>query len=174
MRKFLLIVIWSLFACVLAASLIGCKAKSHVVESVEADTAKADTSSLSVKSLVIDTTSRNESKQLNITIEFVTDGGTLSVGKGALAVDGIRLIRVNDSTKREEAKVTTSATDMSGTKASRQSATVSRKSEQDTPITETVTTKVTRWYDKAFAFVGCLCCIAALLFAIFLYLKNKH
>ena len=30
-----------------------------------------------------------------------------------------------------------------------------------------------RWYDKCFAYIGRLCCIAAILWAIFIYLKRK-
>lgn len=173
MRKFLLIIITALFLCTLLTTLIGCKAKSHAVGSVTMDTAMTATDSMSGRVETKDTSTASERRDINITIEFVTDGGTLSVDTGKLSIDGIKSVRIADAKDTKRAKVTATVADVSKSSASSQSATVSRKDEQESPIGETSTTFVTRWYDKVFAFIGCLCCIAALIWAIFLYLKSK-
>lgn len=133
-----------------------------------------------------DTTKTAAEVERSAVIDFM-DGGSISIDTvGNVTLSGVKSIRSDFMRRKSESKGFAQADEMMLTEA-KETAEEAKKTnthgEQANGITsneqnknlQEQETKVTRpkWYQTVFAKIGGLCCIVALLWAIFLYLKRK-
>lgn len=157
--------------------LCGCRTKKMVTdENVTVsitDTTKTETDSLTQSLTLTDTTKTTETVQQSTTIVFVPDGGTVSIDSaGNVTLTGVQSITGNlKADKTQQAGVTqqTDKTEVHDTQANGIQANEQKQVHKES---ETKTEKP-RWYESLMARIGGLCCLAVLLWALFLYLKRK-
>lgn len=156
-------------------ALTGCRAKKEAVKEnfnlSLIDTTKRELNSTTSKILHSDTTKTAAGFTVNGAIEFIEDGGTINIDtagnitlQGVKAISGAqtgRILQLQGSSKEKDTKQTQI-----------QQANGIKKEESETKETQSEVSS-SKWYNKPFTWIGYLCCIAALLWAIFLYLKRK-
>lgn len=157
--------------------LCGCRTKKMVTdENVTVsitDTTKTQTDSLTQSTTLTDTTKTTETVQQNTTIVFVPDGGTVSIDSaGNVTLTGVASITGNlKADKTQQAGVTQQSdqTEVHNTQSN------GIQANEQTQVHKESETKVEKphWYESLMAKIGGLCCLAALLWALFMYLKRK-
>ncbi len=162
---------------VLCWFLFGCKShKSVIDENVTVsitDTTKTETDSLTQSLTVTDTTKTTETVQQNTVISFVDGGGTVSIDSaGNMTLTGVQSITGNlKADKTQQAGVTTHSeqSEVHGTQEN------GLQVNESTQVHKESEARVEKpaWYQSLMAKIGGLCCLAALLWALFLYLKRK-
>ena len=189
----------------LIMALAGCRAKKAVIDEssavVRIDTTKiaADTTgarqtvtiaaadSLTTTQATTDTTKTATKQELNTVVEFVDNGGTVSIDTaGNLTLTGVKSIKGRLTYEKVKAKGFThsektkqvAATEIAVAEESTQAhterinGTTAKEQRQSHQQRETTAVRP-KWYQTVLAKIGGLCCIAVLLWLLFLYLKRK-
>ena len=170
---YLFLIAFALFCLMFA----GCRTKKVVTDESSTvsliDTTKTAADSLTATRDLTDTTKTTQTEEESGVVEFVDGGGTITIDTaGNVTLSGVKSYKGNRKAARHEERGVTIADEVSqvhneqanGIKAD-ESKTSHRESE--TKIEKPV------WYQTVLAKIGGLCCIAALLWALFLYLKRK-
>ena len=106
-------------------------------------------------------------------IEFVDGGGTVTIDStGNVTLSGVKSIKGNFKQKAKEEKGITQADESVSTHNSKHGGIGLIESENRHEMKESKA-EAPKWYQTILAKIGGLCCIAALIYAIFLYLKRK-
>lgn len=156
----------TLFAC-------GCKS-SRLVE--ESNVSVIDTTKTTIDSLVKNTTETDTTKteietEQSAVIEFVDGGGTVNIDSaGNIILTGVQSIKgsLNQSISQQNGiSRADESTEVHGHKENGINKKESQKKQQEKKA------EAPKWYQSILAKIGGLCCIAALIYAIFLYLKRK-
>ena len=153
---YLFLIAFALLCLVVA----GCRTHKAVTDESSTvsivDTTQVETDSLTVTQTFTDTTQITTATEQNTTINFVDGGGTVSIDSaGNITLTGVQSITGN---------LTTNTNQQNGITNNESHASHTEK--------ETKTEKPV-WYQTILAKIGGLCCIAALLWLLFLYLKRK-
>lgn len=158
----------------LAMIFAGCKSGRKVVKENRAveftDTGKVVTDSVVTK-ITKEGTDRLEAAQKKKgCIEFVEGGGTVIIDTtGNVTLQGVKSISGKEKTRLNESNKLTEHQEATKVREEKQSGITNRENyEKHEERGEKV-----KWYDTVFARVGQLCCIAVLLYMLFLYLKQK-
>ena len=194
-----------LAALMLIVSLAGCKAKKALIDEssavVQIDTTKtvadsltatqtitgAETVSHAATQTITDTTKTAAQVEESTVIDFVDNGGTVSIDTaGNVTLTGVKSIKGDIRRQHNEVKgfTQTNAETLTEAKETAKNGTITNThNEQVNGITtneqkqshQEKETAITRpkWYQTILAKIGGLCCIAALLWLLFLYLKRK-
>ena len=133
---------------VIAWLVCGCRSHKTVIDESHntafVDTTKVEADSTGQSHQVTDTTKTETQTEQSAAIEFVDGGGTVTIDStGNVTLSGVKSIKGNF-------KQTENRHEMKESKA-----------------------EAPKWYQTILAKIGGLCCIAALIYAIFLYLKRK-
>ena len=166
-----------IFIILAALMLIGCRAKQTVIkENTTAsliDTTHTVADTISTITNFADTTTATQHVEQSATIEFVDGGGTVSIDTaGNITIHGLKSIKgmgkadvtiKNGVAKQDSisASHTDKANGVTNNEARRSHGEINKKTEK--PVL----------HQTVLANIGRLCCIAALLWALFLYLKRK-
>lgn len=165
MKKFITICM-----CLLALfGLIGCKTtKKAVSESSITTREETDTTKLATDSIHVGTIKTDNRTTLTYFsdwgyIEFTNNGGTLTIDTlGNLKADGVKSYQHGKKAAQKKAENITQSKDSTDThklQANRE------------PQKQGV--KALKWYQRTIYHIGFLCCVAAIIYAIFLYLRRK-
>lgn len=137
------------------------------------DTTKTESDSLTAKETLIDTTKTTASVEQSAVIEFVEGGGTVSIDTaGNVTLSGVKSIKGDLKANTKEEKGITIADEVTQTHDEQNNGIKADESKLNHSSRETETKKPV-WYQTVLAKIGGLCCIAALLWLLFLYLKRK-
>lgn len=142
-----------------------------------ADTTKTVADSIGHKHTATDTTKTVATSESGGVIEFVDGGGMVSIDStGTVTLHGVKSIKGQHRDTAAQNKAVSSQTEDSATHQ-QQDKGVSDEQTNDTKIkTQTEEKEAPRryWYETTLMYVGLAVCIAAILWAVFLYLKRKH
>lgn len=190
-------------AAVLLLMLTGCAAKKTATNESSAltDTTKSESGNITARQTnnsavsaytesiygITDTTRTTAGIEENAVISFVDNGGFINFdAQGNITITGVKSIWGSLRQRKNEVK--------GFTRAGAESLTAAKETAKNEEIADSYNrqengiaaneqkqsqreqeTKITRpkWYQTVLAKIGSLCCIAALLWAIFLYLKRK-
>ena len=157
--------------------LIGCKAKQTVIKENDTvsliDTTRTVADTMGAVSNYSETTTATKHVEQSATIEFVDGGGTVSIDTaGNITIQGLKSIKgtgkadvtiKNGVTNRDSISAlhTEKANGVTNSESRSSHGEIDKKTEKPV-LHQTVLAKI-----------GWLCCIAALLWALFLYLKRK-
>ena len=145
----------SIFVCLLVlCGLIGCKTKKMVTESVTSE--RTDTT-----------------KFITDNIEFTDSGGTLTIDTlGNLKADGVKSYQHGKKAAQTRAESITQSKDSTDTHKLQANAVQSKDNKQaKQPQKQGV--KALKWYQRTIYHIGFLCCVAAIIYSILLYLRRK-
>ena len=155
----------------------GCKTKHTIVKENPA-TSLIDTSQCVIDTMGAvfthtDTTKTIQSIEQQVEVEFVDGGGTVCIDTaGNVTIQGIKGIKGKGKAKALQLIGTT---DMASTmQIHREQASGITKNEARQSQTEEKPSRTIRWYEKPLIWIGSLCCIAVLLWLIFIYIHKKH
>ncbi len=154
-----------------AAILTGCKSKQPL-ESREAviDTTKVSSDSVGGRTVSSETSSKSETWADSSILVFEPGGGTLTVDTaGGIALHGLQSWKVTRRRAKSNTKAKRQAEDSATVSYDRYSGLAFESVRH--PVQDKRTTQA--WYENAFMHIGALCCIAALIYVMFLYLKRK-
>lgn len=175
----------------------GCKAKQTVIKEntttsiVDTTKAVVDTMGAVVTTTDtmdeaishIDTTKTAQSIEQSVEVEFVDGGGVFNIDTaGNVTIHGIKAIKGIGRAKTMQfngVTNTTSTSQIHNQKTStvqshREQAGGLTKNEAKQSQTEEKTSRAIRWYERPLIWIGSLCCIAVLLWLIFIYIHKKH
>ena len=161
-------------ACLLLA---GCRSHRSMIEEkrhVEfSDTTKEEKDSLASQETTTDTTKTATETEQSAVVEFVDGGGTVTIDSaGNVTLSGVKSIKGNLKASTDEQKGVTTA--KKGTRVHNSKANGIEAVTDENRYQERQTkAEAPKWYQSILAKIGRLCCIAALLWALFLYLKRK-
>ena len=192
MKKFITICI-----CLLALfGLIGCKTtKKAVSESSTTTREETDTTKLATDSIHVGTIRTNHRTTLTYFsdwgyIEFTDSGGTLTIDTlGNLKAKGVKSYQHGKKATQKKAVNTTQSKDSTGTHRLQANGVQSKDSTGDNKLqangvqsrdnkqtnreTQKQGVKGLKWYQRTIYNIGVLCCVAAIIYTIFLYLRRK-
>lgn len=174
MKKFITICM-----CLLALfGLIGCKTtKKAVSESITSE--RTDTTKLVTDSIHKATTKQENRTTLTIYndwgyIEFTDSGGTLTIDTlGNLKADGVKSYQHGKRAAQKKAENVTQSKDSTDTHKLQANGVQSRDNKQAVKEPQKQGVKALKWYQCTIYHIGFLCCVAAIIYAIFLYLRRK-
>lgn len=162
MKKFITICM-----CLLVLlGLIGCKTQKKVVsESITSE--RTDTTKLVTDSIHKATTKQENRTTLTIYndwgyIEFADSGGTLTIDGGLISAKGVKSYHQGKRATQAKAENITQNED---------STAAHKLQAKQEPQKQGV--KALKWYQRTIYHIGFLCCVAAIIYAIFLYLRRK-
>ena len=166
-----------IFILMAALMLIACRAKQTVIkENATAslsDTTKTVTDTTGIVASHIDTTKTAQHVEQSATIEFVDGGGTVTIDTmGNVTLQGVKSIKGGIKADRAEVKGVADSTNV--TQSHSVQAKGVTKNEAKQRETEEKVSRAIRWYEKPLIWIGSLCCIAVLLYILFIYIKAKH
>ena len=155
----------------------GCKSSRSAIDESHnltfVDTTKVETHSTGKSHNETDTTKTATKTEQSAVIEFVDGGGTVSIDSaGNLTLSGVKSMQGSfgqsvveqKGISRNDKTVSTHDSRHGGIGLIEDS---SRHEEKESKA------EAPKWYQSLLAKIGGLCCIAALIYAIFLYLKRK-
>jgi len=155
----------------------GCRSHKTVIDESHntafVDTTKVEADSTSQSHQVTDTTKTGTQTEQSASIEFVDGGGTVTIDStGNVTLSGVKSIKGNFKRKAKEEKGITQVDESVSTHDSKHGGIglIESESRHETKESKAETPK---WYQTILAKIGGLFCIAALIYAIFLYLKRK-
>ena len=174
MRKLII-----LSACLLAGcTLAGCKAKKMVTETetVERTDSNIQRTDSAAKSCVM------EEVRTALTvynrwgyIEFADSGGTLEVDAvGGVKAKGVRRVERGQQTTAQLAGHRTARMDSSAVHNEAVTQTVAKERKETLREPQKQGIAALKWYQRTIYRIGGLCCIAAIIYAIFLYMRRKR
>lgn len=151
--------------------LCGCKAKQTLTtESITVDTSRVKIDSAVYHNEKTDSVSASLKYSDSAVIEFISGGGTISVDSaGVIRFHDVKSIKRQTKSSIGKAEKHTEKND-SLKKCQDQQNGVQSLTESSVGKAKTDQPK---WYNRVFIHIGWLCCIAALLYMLFLYLKRK-
>lgn len=174
MKKFITICMCLLVLC----GLIGCKTTKKVVQETTATSERTDTTKL-VTDSIHDTTIKQENRT-TVTlfndwgyIEFADSGGTLTIDKGLIKAKGVKSYRQGKQATQTKAENITQTKDSTAISKLRQNAIYNKYNKQAKQQPQKQGVKALKWYQRTIYHIGFLCCVAAIIYAIFLYLRRK-
>ena len=155
----------------------GCRSHKAVIDESHntafVDTTKVEADSTSQSHQVTDTTKTETQTEQSASIEFVDGGGTVTIDStGNVTLSGVKSIKGNFKQKAREEKGITRTDESVSTHNSKHGGIGLIESENRHETKESKA-EAPKWYQTILAKIGGLCCIAALIYAIFLYLKRK-
>ena len=174
MKKFITICM-----CLLALfGLIGCKTtKKAVSESITSE--RTDTTKLVTDSIHVGTIRTDHRTTLTYFsdwgyIEFANNGGTLTIDTlGNLKADGVKSYQHGKKATQKKAESITQSKDSTDTHKLQANGVQSRGSKQANRGPQKQGVKALKWYQRTIYHIGFLCCVAEIIYAIFLYLRRK-
>lgn len=156
--------------------LIGCRAKQTVIKENATvsliDTTRTVADTMGAVSNYSDTTTATKHVEQSATIEFVDGGGTVSIDTaGNITIQGLKSIKGTGKADVTIKNGVTNRDSISALHTDLAYGIVNRESKQRE--TEEKVSKAVQWYERPLIWVGSLCCIAVLLYILFIYLKRK-
>lgn len=176
MKKFITICM-----CLLALfGLIGCKTTKKVVsESSTTTREETDTTKLVTDSIHVGTIKADHRTTLTYFsdlgyIEFVNNGGTLTIDTlGNLKADGVKSYQHGKKATQKKAESITKRKDSTNTNKLQENAVQIRDNKQANRDPQKQGVKALKLYQRTIYHIGFLCCLAAIIYVIFLYLRRK-
>ena len=177
MKKFI-----TIYMCLLTLfGLIGCKTtKKAVSESSITTREETDTTKLATDSFHVGTIKTDQRTTLTYFsdwgyIEFADNGGTLMIDTlGNLKADGVKSYQHGKKAAKKIAENTTQSKDSTDTHKLQANGTQSRDNKQANREPQKQGMKALKWYQRTIYHIGSLCCLVAIIYAIFLYLRRKN
>lgn len=173
MKKFITICM-----CLLALfGLIGCKTQKKVVsESITSE--RTDTTKLVTDSIHKATTKQENRTTVTIYndwgyIEFADSGGTLTIDGGLINAKGVKSYHQGKQTTQAKAEDITQSQDSTATHKLQAEGIQSRDNKQAKQEPQKQGVTALKWYQRTIYHICFLCCVAAIIYAIFLYLRRK-
>ena len=171
--KYFFLTAFALFALMFA----GCRTKKVVTDESSkvslTDTTKNVADSLIATHDLTDTTKTTQTEEEAGVVEFVDGGGTITIDTaGNVTLSGVKSYKGNRKAARHEERGVTVADEVSQVHSEQANGIKADESKAGHRESETKVEKPV-WYQTVLAKIGGLCCIAALLWALFLYLKRK-
>lgn len=159
--------------------LIGCKSKQAVTTTTEVRETQTDTSTINVDSVLKSTT--KQEKRTTVTlyndwgyIEFADSGGTLTIDGGMIKADGVKSYHQGKQAAQKQDTDTKVQTDSTAThKEQANGITNQSHKKKQTPQPQKQGVAALKWYQRTIYHIGALCCIAAIIWAVFLYIKKR-
>lgn len=171
MKKTCLFAILAAFVC-LQGCRTGKMVKSENTAVSRFDTGFVSTGKKTEERIVADSAEMTVREESETVVEFVEGGGTITLDStGNVTMKGVKAVKGKERAGAKKSEVKTGKETTEETRDERNSAT--REEYQQQKQEQQTKANAPKWYDGAFAKVGKLCCIAALLWIIFLYLKKK-
>ena len=177
MKKFITICM-----CLLALfGLIGCKTtKKSVLESSITTREKTDTTKLATDSIHVGTIRTDNRTTLTYFsdwgyIEFANNGGTLTIDTlGILKADGVKSYQHGKKAAQNKTESVAQRKDSTDTHKLQANGAQSRDNKQANRDPQKQGVKALKWYQRTIYHIGFLCCVAAIIYVIFLYLQRKR
>lgn len=173
MKKFITICM-----CLLALfGLIGCKTtKKAVSESIVSE--RTDTTKLVTDSSHKATTEQENRTTVTIYndwgyIEFADSGGTLTIDGGLISAKGVKSYHQGKQATQARAEDITQSQDSTAAYKLQANGIQSRDNKQAEQEPQKQGVTALKWYQRTIYHIGFLCCVAAIIYAIFLYLRRK-
>lgn len=165
-----------IFIILAALMLIGCRAKQTAIKDNTTasliDTTHTVADTISAVSNYIDTTTATQHVEQSATIEFVDGGGTVNIDTaGNITIQGLKSIKGTGKADVTIKNGVTNRDSISARHTDLAYGIVKRESKQRE--TEEKVSKAVQWYERPLIWIGSLCCIAVLLYILFIYLKRK-
>lgn len=174
MKKFITICMCLLVLC----GLIGCKTTKKVVRETTATSERTDTTKVTTDS-IHDATIKQENRT-TVTlfndwgyIEFADSGGTLTIDKGLINAKGVKSYHQGKQSTQTKAENITQTKDSTAISKLQQNAIYNKYNKQAKQQPQKQGVKALKWYQRTIYHIGFLCCVAAIIYAIFLYLRRK-
>lgn len=173
MKRYVLIA-----AAGLAVCLLSCRSKQAVVTEQDRTVSVTDTTKTSVTTVThlhtgIDTTKTTGQFEGGGMVEFVEGGGTVSIDTaGNIKMDGVKNIKGNRRGSFAKDNGVTQAEEVTAGRAEQLNG-VATDQTNHVKQTEEKKKQGKTWHEEIFISVGALCCIALLMWLLFLYLKQK-
>ena len=176
MKKFITICM-----CLLALfGLIGCKTTKKVVSESstttreETDTTKLVTDSIHVGAIRTDNRTTLTYFSDWGYIEFANNGGTLTIDTlGNLKAKGVKSYQHGKKAAQNKTESVAQSKDSTDTHKLQANGAQSRDNKQDNIEPQKQGVKALKWYQRTIYHIGVLCCLSAVIYAIFLYLRRK-
>jgi len=162
---------------VIAWLVCGCRSHKTVIDESHntafVDTTKVEADSLAQTTTSVDTTKTTTETENSAAIEFVDGGGTVTIDSaGNMTLSGVKSIKGNIKHKAKEEKGISQVDESVSTHSSRHGGLGIIESDER-HVDKESKAEAPKWYQHILAKIGGLCCIAALIYALFLYLKRK-
>lgn len=176
MKKFI-----TIYMCLLALfGLIGCKTtKKAVLESSITTREKTDTTKLATDSINVGTIRTDNRTTLTYFsdwghIEFANNGGTLTIDTfGNLKADGVKSYQHGKKATQKKTESVAQSKDSTDTHKLQANGVQNRGNKQANREPQKQGVKALKWYQRTIYHIGFLSCVAAIIYAIFLYLRRK-
>lgn len=173
MRRAIYICVCLLVLC----EAVGCKATKKVVEEsimVEA----SDTTKIVADSIHTWAHAQEDHTIMTLSddwgsIEFVSGGGTISITDGTISAEGVKSYRQGKHYQSNEVRTNIFEEDSTIIHKAQANGVRSRIVEQSKQESQKQGVASLKWYQRAIFHIGFLCCLAAIIYSIFLYLKKK-
>lgn len=170
---YLFLIAFALFCLIFA----GCRTKKVITDESSTvsliDTTKTAADSLTATRNITDKTKTTQTEEENDQVEFVNGGGTITIDTaGNVTLSGVKSYKGNRKAAQHEERGITIADEVSHVHNEQANGIKSDESKTSHEESNTKTEKPV-WYQTVLAKIGRLCCIAALLWVLFLYLKRK-
>ena len=175
MKKYITIICVCLL---ILLGLMGCKTTSGCTVTTESEL-KTDTTKQSADST--HKTATKEEKRTTVTlyndwgyIEFADSGGTLTIDGGLIKANGVKSYRQGKQATQKQDTDTKVQTDSTAThKEQANGITNQSHKKKQTPQPQKQGVAALKWYQCTIYHIGALCCIAAIIWAVFLYIKKR-
>lgn len=158
--------------------LIGCKTKKMVEESITTSE-RTDTTKFVTDSIHDAVTKQENRTTLTLYndwgyIEFADSGGTLTIDTGGyLKAEGVKSYHHGKQATQTRAENITQSKDSTDTHKLQANAIQSKDNKQAKQEPQKQGVRALKWYQRTIYHVGFLCCVAAIIYTIFLYLRRK-
>ena len=167
--------------CLLALfGLIGCKTtKKAVSESPTTTREETDTTKLVTDSIHVGAIRTDNRTTLTYFsdwgyIEFANNGGTLTIDTlGILKADGVKSYQHGKKAAQNKTESVAQSKDSTDTHKLQANGAQSRDNKQASREPQKQGVKALKWYQRTIYHIGVLCCLSAIIYAIFLYLRRK-
>ena len=175
MKKFITICIYLLALF----GLIGCKTQKMVSESSTSTREETDTTKLVTDSIRVGTIRTDHRTTLTYFsdwgyIEFANNGGTLTIDTlGNLKAEGVKSYQHGKKAAQKIAENITQSEDSTNTHKLQANGVQNRDNKQANREPQKQGVKALKWYQRTIYHIGVLCCIAAIIWAVFLYIKRR-
>ena len=178
MKKYIAIICVCLSVLI---GLIGCKTTGGCPVTTESEL-KTDTTKQSADSTR--KTATKEEKRTTVTlyndwgyIEFADSGGTLTIDGGLIKANGVKSYRQGKQATQKQDTASKAQTDSATAHREQANGIVNdRRSctkQQPQARSQKQGVAALKWHQRTIYHVGALCCIAAIIWAVFLYIKRR-
>lgn len=169
MKHFVLILIGALL-------LMGCRTKKAVIDEsatvAHIDTTKTTTDTINAVIAHIDTTQAIQQTERASVIEFVDSGGIVTIDTaGNIRLQGVKSVSGYIRNTAMQLYGISDSVNIAQTHTEQANG-IAQTEIRHTKSQESIG-KAVQWYEKPLIWIGGLCCIAVLLWVIFLYIQKK-